>query len=137
MNSGEVGVVGLVAGIDGLAVLLGDEGMEDARLEAGRSEGALHDTVIAAGAFDGDEAVAELVRVEGLPDLSDGGFEVGTVVGDGSRRDEDAAVEIGAKELGACLGAVEADEAEVFGADLLDARMEDAARLAEGRRRTT
>ena len=62
VDGGQVGVVGLVAGIDGLAELLGGEGMDDAGLEAGGGEGALDDAVIAAGAFDGDEAVAEVVR---------------------------------------------------------------------------
>ena len=61
MDGGQVGVVGLVAGIDGLAVLLGGEGMEDAGLEAGGGEGALHEAVVAAGAFDGDEAIVEVV----------------------------------------------------------------------------
>ena len=42
------------------------------------------------------------------------------------------AVEVGEEELGACLGAVEADDAEVFGSDLLDAGMEHAAGLADG-----
>src|SRR5207249_8140494 len=73
----EVGVVGFVAGIDGLAVLLGDEGVQDACLEAGRGEAALDDAVIATGAFDGDEAILELVLGEGAPDLGDGGVEVG------------------------------------------------------------
>ncbi len=131
VDGGQVGVVGLVAGIDGLAILLGDEGMEDARLEAGGGEGALDEAVIAAGAFDGDEAVAELVLGEGVADLGDGGVEVGTVVGDGGGWDEDAAVEVGEEELGAGLGTVEADDAEVFGTDLLDAWMEHAARLAD------
>ena len=132
MDGGQVGVVGLVAGIDGLAILLGDEGMEDARLEAGGGEGALDEAVIAAGAFDGDEAVAELVVGEGVADLGDGGVEVGTVVGDGGGWDEDAAVEVGEEELGAGLGTVEADDAEVFGSDLLDAWMQHAAGLADG-----
>src|SRR5579862_7838000 len=57
MDGGQIGVVGFVAGIDGLTILLGDEGVEDARLEAGGGEGALDEAVIAAGAFDGDEAV--------------------------------------------------------------------------------
>ena len=137
MHGAQVGVVGLVAGIDGLAVLLGDEGVEDAGLEAGGGEGALHEAVIAAGAFDGDEAVVELVRVEGLADLCDGGIEVGAVVCDGGGRDEDAAVEVGEEELGACLGTVEADDAEVFGPDLLDAGMEDTFGLGDGRFRTS
>ena len=89
--------------------------MKDARLEAGGGEGALDEAVIAAGAFDGDEAVAELMVGEGLADVGDGGVEVGSVVGDGGGRDEDAAVEVGEEELGAGLGAVEAEDAEVFG----------------------
>ena len=68
VDGGQVGVIGLVAGIDGLAILLGDEGVEDAGLEAGGGEGALDNAVIAAGAFDGDEAVVELVAAEGLAD---------------------------------------------------------------------
>src|SRR5208282_6666465 len=54
VDGGQVGIVGLVAGIDRLTVLLGGEGMEDARLETGRRKGALHDPVIAARAFNGD-----------------------------------------------------------------------------------
>ena len=131
MDGGEVGVVGLVAGIDGLAVLLGGEGVQDARLEASGGEGALHEAVIAAGAFDGDEAVVELMLGEGFADLGDGGVEVGTVVGDGGGRDEDAAVEVGEQELGADLGTVEADDAEVFRADLLHAGVQQAARLGD------
>jgi hypothetical protein len=88
--------------------------------------------VIAAGAFDGDEAVVELVGGKRLPDLGDGGVEVGTLVSDGGRGEEHPAIEVGEEELGAGLGAVEADDAEVLGTDLLDARVEDAAGLAEG-----
>jgi hypothetical protein len=103
VDGGEVGVVGLVAGIDGLAVLLGDEGVQDARLEAGGGEGALNEAVIAAGAFDGDKAIVECMSSKCLPDLGDGVVEVGSVVGDRGGRDEDAAVEVGEEELGACL----------------------------------
>ena len=63
--------------------------------------------------------------------MGDGGVEVGAVVGDGGGRDEDVAIEVGEQELGACLGAVEADDAEVFGPDLLDARVEGAAGLLD------
>src|SRR5262249_54277043 len=80
VNGGQVGVIGLVAGIDGLAVLLGGEGMEDAGLEAGGGEDALHEAVIPAGAFDGDQAVGELVVSEGLAKLSHGSLEFGAVV---------------------------------------------------------
>jgi hypothetical protein len=66
-----------------------------------------------------------------VPHLGDGGVQLGSVVGNGSGRDEDAAIEIGEEELGACFGAVEADDAEVFGANQLDAGVEDAAGLAD------
>jgi hypothetical protein len=104
--------------------------MEDAGLEAGGGEGALHEAMIAAGAFASDQAVLELVSGERLPDLGDGVVEVRSVVGDGGRGDEDVAVEISEEELGAGLGTVEADNAEVVRADLLNAGMQDAARLA-------
>jgi len=105
--------------------------MEDARLETGGRKGALHDPVIAAGAFDGDDAVAELVLVEGAPDLGDCGVEAGSVVLDHGRGDEVAAIEVGEEELRTGLVTVEADDAEVFGTDLLHAGMEHAARLAD------
>jgi hypothetical protein len=44
--------------------------------------------------------------------------------------DEDAAVEVGEEELGACLGTVEADDAEVFGTDQLHGRVQHTAELA-------
>jgi hypothetical protein len=70
MDGGQVGVIGFVAGIDRLAVLLGDEGVKDACLEAGGGEGALDEAVITSGAFDGDESIVELVLGEGMADLS-------------------------------------------------------------------
>ena len=137
MDGGQVGVVGFVAGIDGLAILLGDEGVQDARLEAGGGEGALDDLVIASGAFDGDDAIVELMCGKCLADLCDGGVELGAVVGNVGGRNEDTAVEVSEEELGTDLGAVEADDAEVFGPDLLDARMQYATRLADGLGRST
>lgn len=68
---------------------------------------------------------------EGLADLGDGGVQSGAVVLDRGGRDQDAAVEVGQQEFGAGLGAVEADDAEVLGTDLLDAGMEQAARLGD------
>ena len=126
----QIGVVGLVARIDGLAILLGDEGVQNARLEASTGEAALDDAVIAAGTLDGDETVAELVRGKGVSNLSDGGVQVRSVMGDVGRRDKDASIEVGEEELGAHLGTVEADDAEVLGTDLLDARVQHAGRLA-------
>src|SRR5579859_3627721 len=126
VDGGEVGVIGLVGRIDTLAILLGDEGMKDARLEAGGGEGALDEAVVAAGAFDGDQAIAESVSVKSGTNLGDGGVEVGAVVGDDGGREEHLAVEVGEQELGAALVAIEADDAKVLGADQLHARVQDA-----------
>jgi hypothetical protein len=54
MDGGEVGLVGLVAGIGRLAKLLGGEGVDDADLEARGGEGGLDDMVTASGPLDGD-----------------------------------------------------------------------------------
>ena len=51
-------------------------------------------------------------------------------MGDHGGRNQDPAVEVGEQELGTCLGAVEADDAEVLRTDLLHARMEHAAGFA-------
>jgi hypothetical protein len=92
----------------------------------------LHESVIASGAFDGDESVVELVLGKGLSDLCDGVVERLSVVFDEGGWEEELAVEIGAEEFGASFGTIEAEDAEVLGSDLLDAGMEHAAWLAEG-----
>ncbi len=63
VDGSQVCVVSLVAGINRLAVLLGDKRMEDAGLETSGAEGALHDPVITAGAFHGDQEVDKSVRL--------------------------------------------------------------------------
>ena len=87
--------------------------------------------MVPAGAFDGDQEVLEVVAAGGLADGGDGLSEGGAVVLDGGGRDEDVAVEVGKHPLGAGLGAIDGDDAEVLRADLLDARVEGAARLLD------
>ncbi len=111
--------------------------MEDACLKTGGSKGALHDAMVPTGTFDGDEPVSYLVSGEGCADLCDGRGEVGPSMSHGGGRDEDAAIEISDEKFGTSLGAVKADDAEVLGPDLLDARMKNAARLTQGGRRTS
>ena len=71
------------------------------------------------------------VRLECLPDLGNSCFQGGAVMLDDGRRDDDVAVEIAEHPLGTGLGTINADDAEVFGPYLLDARMNDAARLLQ------
>lgn len=93
--------------------------MDNAGLKTSRSEGPLDEAMIAAGAFNGDDAISELEGGKGLPDLVHGGLEVESIVGDPGRRDEDAAIEIKQEEFGAGFGRVKADDAKVFRSDRL------------------
>src|ERR1700682_5288266 len=68
---------------------------------------------------------------QGLPHLSDRCFESGAIVLDDGWRDDDVAVEISKPPLGTRLGTVNTDDAEVFGPYLLDARVDDPARLLQ------
>src|SRR5690242_14321538 len=84
-----------------------------------------------AGLLDGDDRVAEVLLGDGAPEVGDGGVESRAGVLDGGQGDEDAAVEVGEQPVGAGLGRVDGDDAEVFGPDGLDPRGEQAVGLAE------
>ena len=129
MDGDQIGVVGLVAGVGGLAELLGGEGMDEADLEAAFDEGVLGNVMVAAGPLDGDDDVLEVMLLHGSANLGDHGLQFGAVVADDGGRDEQLAVEVGELPFGAELGAIDADDAKVFGSDLLDARVDDAAGL--------
>src|SRR5262249_8115316 len=58
-------------------------------------------------------------------------IESGAGVLDRGQRNQDAAIEVGEHPVGAGLGRVDGDDAEVLGADRLDARGQEAAGLAE------
>src|SRR5262249_2158010 len=131
VNGGQVGIVGLVARIGRLAELLSGEGMDDARLEAGRAEGALDDAVIAARAFDGDKAVAEVVVGKDLTNACHSGVKGIAIVLHDQWRHQDLAKEIAEHPLGAGLGTINADDAEVLRSHLLHARMDDPAGLVQ------
>jgi hypothetical protein len=72
LDSRQVGVIGLVARVLGLAELLGREGMDHARLQARRREGALHDTVVTTGSLDGDPEIMQFVGRQCLTELDEG-----------------------------------------------------------------
>jgi hypothetical protein len=131
LDGRQVGVIGLIAWVLGLAKLLGGEGMDDACLQACRREGALHDPVVTAGALDGDQEIVHLVPHLRLLELGDGQVQGTAVMGDLGGRHEDIAEEIAKHPLGARLGTIDADNAEMFRPDLLDARVDEAAGLLQ------
>src|SRR5262245_51755773 len=126
-----VGRVGLGVVVGGLAVVAGDRGVDDAGVEAGGGEGSLHRAMIRAGLLDGDDRVAEVMLGDGAPELGDGGVKSRAGVLDGGQGDEDAAVEVGEQPVGAGLGRVDGDDAEVLRSDGLDAGGQEAFGFAE------
>jgi hypothetical protein len=123
LDGGEVGVVGLVAGVGREPELAGGQGVDDAGLEPGGDGGALDRGVVVAGALDGDDEVAEVVIGHGPADAGGEVGEPAAGVLDGGRFDEDVPIEIGEHPFGAGLGAIDGDDAEVLGADVLDPGM--------------
>ena len=116
----EVGLVGLVAGVIRQAELAGGQGMDDAGLEPGGVGDALDRQVIVAGALDGDDEIAEVMVGHGARDAGDEVVEPLTGMLDDGGVDEDVAIEIGEHPFGSGLGAIDGDDTEVLGADLLD-----------------
>jgi hypothetical protein len=102
-----------------------------ADVEAGISERPLDRLVVSAGAFHGDDEVVEAVVGDGSAEPLDGGPEAVSGVGHLDGFDQDVAEEIGEHPLGPGLGAVDADDAEVLGSDLLDAGVQDACGLVD------
>src|SRR5438128_9764478 len=103
--------------------------MDDADFEPGGGQGALHGAVITAGAFDRHQKILQSVGRQRLSNLSDCRIQAGAVVFDNGWRDDDVAVEISKHPLGSGLGAINADDAKVLRTYILDARMDNTARL--------
>ena len=110
---------------------LGCQRVYSASLEPGVGEGPLDRLMVAAGPFHGDDEVVEVVVHDGLTEACDGGLEAVTGVGDYERFDQNIAEEVGEHPLGPGLGAVDADDAEVLGPDLLDTGMDSSCGLVD------
>ncbi len=105
--------------------------MDDAGLEAGGDGGALDRRVVVAGALDGDDRIAEVMLGRGAADP--GGEVAEPLAGmlDGSGLNYDISIEIGEHPFGTGLGAIDGDDAEVLGPDLLDPGMDRARGLGD------
>jgi hypothetical protein len=126
VDGGQVGVVGLVAGIGRLAKSFGSERVDDPDLEPGGGERAPRREVIASGPLDGDNQVSQMTIGDGLPELCEGGVEVGPGVLDDGGRNECLTIEVGQHPFRAVLGTVDADDAEVLGPGGLDSGVQGA-----------
>src|SRR5208282_6388904 len=132
VDCGKVGVVGFVARIGGLAKLLGGVRVKDANLKSRVDEGALDRAVVASRPLDDDDQIFDTVPCHGVAHLLCRRREAGLVVLDDDWFHEDSAVEVSEHHLGASLGAVDADEGEMFGSDRLHARMNHATWFVNG-----
>lgn len=110
--------------------------MDAADLEARGGEGPLHHVVLAAAALAGHEQVAQVMGGQRLTHGSDGTRAGGVRMGHLRRWDADVPLEVAEQELGAGLSTIDADDAAMLGAHLLDAGVDDAARLLQEVRRT-
>jgi hypothetical protein len=124
LDGEEVGVVGLVSGVGRESELLGGQGMDDAGLEPGGGDGALDREVVVAGAFGGDDEVAEIMIGRGLADASDEVIEIRSGVQDVGWSNEDVTIEISEHPFGFGFGAIDGDDTEVLGPDFLDPGMD-------------
>jgi hypothetical protein len=129
MQGGQIGVVGFVAGISRLTILISGEGMDQAHVPAELAESPLHGTMIFAGAFDGDDEVSQIVLAERLADALDGGLQFALAMHHHRGRHMNGAEEIRQHELGAGLGAIDGNNAEVLRPDRLDTAGELTPRL--------
>ena len=132
MDGRQVGVVGLVAGIGGLAELLGGRrggpgGPRTSRSSQARWTGRWYRPVCSMATMRSARpcraTASRIVRAmacEARPGVLDDG-----------RGDEDAAVEVGEHPLGAGLGAVDGDDAEVLRPDGLDPGVDRAEGLVD------
>jgi hypothetical protein len=128
-ESVEVPVVGLVIGIGDLAELFSGERVDDAGVEVGGGEGALDEAVVAAGAFDDNKEVAEVVVAGGLSELLDGLLEGRAVMVEALGWKEYSAEIVHEHPFGIGFMAIEAGDTEVGGSGLFDAVVEVTAGL--------
>ena len=81
----------------------------------------------------GDDAIAHIVLSHRLADGFDGGVEVVAIMVQGGGLDENGAIEVGEEIAGARLGAIDGEDAEVFGADRLYAIGDNAVGLLQAK----
>ena len=102
------------------AELLGGEGVDQTDIETSGGKSILHGVMVTPSSFDSDDHIEQAMSLSDGAYLGDGCIKLQAIVGNPGGRDKDVTIEIGKQELGACLGGIDADDAEVFRADFLD-----------------
>ena len=95
--------------------------MHESSVEAVLAKGVEDGLVIGTGAFDGDDEIAEIELTGELPHARDDTLQIGLRVREAGGFEQDLAIEIAEEQLGLPLGAIDADDAKMFGSDSLHA----------------
>jgi hypothetical protein len=94
--------------------------LDDADRKSGFGEGVLHHALARISGFDDDDQVYKGVASRSVANALLECVEAEAVMRGCGRLDENTAAEVGKHDLGASLGAIDAERAEVHGADGLD-----------------
>jgi hypothetical protein len=113
-NGRQVGVIGFVAWVSGLAILLRGVRMHQAHFGTGFPESALDGAVIFTRTLNGHDVIPQVVLCKSLADAVNRSREISTRVPYRGWLDENFAVEIGKHVAGSCLGTVDANNAKVL-----------------------
>ena len=122
----QVGFVGFIARIGRRPILLGGERMDNPCLESGTGECAFGKQVVVSGPLDHDDGVLNAVLLLRLANLLHCQLKEGGLVLDGLGFDEDVSKIVRHHPLRTMLGRIDADDAELVTAHLLDARTDHA-----------
>ena len=133
-HGGQIGVVGLVAGVGGLPMLLGGQRVDDPDLEARLGEGTLDGAVVASRPLDDHDLIPDPGLFRGRAKTLDHGSEACLGVLNLGGWDEDAAVTRGEHPFGPSLGTIDTDDTEVLRADPLDTGTDLPTSLVDGLR---
>ena len=131
INRVEIGVIGLVARIGGLAELFGGQRVNRPGVEPGLDESPFDREVIPPGPLDGDDHVQQTGPLDDLAYRLHHRLEAVSCVLDRGGRYEDLAVEVGQHPFGAGLGTINADDAEMLRTDGLNPGVDDPAGLVD------
>ena len=120
-DSFQVRIVGLLAGMSSVTEVAGDHGMHNPHVMTSGCESPLSQLVITPGLLQDHDVILDLVGSRDLADLGEGMIERVAAMVQDRGSDQNLAIEVGQHPLGAGLGTIDGDDAEVLGADGSDA----------------
>ena len=131
VNAQQIVIVGLVTRMLGLPELSGGEGMDDACFITGIAKGALHEAMVVARAFDGDEEIGQCEPGSRGAERLDGLTERRRRVLDSGRWEQHMTIEVTEHPARALFGTVHGNDTEAFWSHSAHAGVDDAVGIGE------